>query len=184
MFSPGSKSKRGIQGFTLVEALAGMLLAAVAAGTMADTIVAILKRSYMTLEVTQVSDESERFAAAFTQAGKTATSCAVYPDQAAYLANPVGNVAAQGNVLVFQDQLPDGTIILEMFEYDPVHQTLARYQNTLNQQLSLLTKVVPSAGSTTVFEQDLALVQAHWSVQSAYESTDFEAYGTPPRILL
>jgi type II secretory pathway pseudopilin PulG len=182
MFSPGSKSKRGIQGFTLVEALAAMLLATVAAGTMADTIVAILKRSYMTLEVTQVSDESERFAAAFTQAGKTATSCAVYPDQAAYLADPVGNVAAQGNVLVFQDQLPDGTTMMEMFEYDPTGQTLARYESTLNQQLSLLSKVVPSAGRTTVFEQDLALVQAHWSVQSAYELMEFEAYGTSSRM--
>jgi type II secretory pathway pseudopilin PulG len=182
MYSRGSKSRRGVQGFTLVEALAGMLLAAVAAGTMADTIVGILKRSYITLEVTQASDESERFAAAFTQAGKAATSCAVYPDQQAYLADPIGNVAAQGNVLVFQDQLPDGTIILEMFAYDPVRQTLARYQNTLSQQLALLSKVVPAAGSTTVFEQDLALVQAHWSVQTAYELLDAEAYSTSPRM--
>jgi hypothetical protein len=159
-----------------------MLLAAVAAGTMADTIVGILKRSYITLEVTQASDESERFAAAFTQAGKAATSWAIYPDRAAYLADPIGNVAAQGNVLVFQDQLPDGTTMMEMFECDPVQQTLARYESTLNQQLSLLSKVVPSAGRTTVFEQDLALVQAHWSVQSAYELMEFEAYGTSSRM--
>jgi len=182
MFSTESKSRRGVQGFTLVESLAGMLLAAVAAGTMADTIVGIMKRSYMTLEVTRASDESERFAAAFTQAGKVATSWAIYPDRAAYLADPVGNVAAQGNVLVFQDQLPDGTTMMEMFEYDPAAQTLARYENTLNQQLSLLSKAVPAAGRTTVFEQDLALVQAHWSVPSAYELVEFEAYGTSSRM--
>jgi type II secretory pathway pseudopilin PulG len=183
MFSIGSKIKRGAQGgFTLVEALAGMLLAAVAAGTMADTIVGIMKRSYMTLEVTLASDESERFAAAFTQAGKAATSCAIYPDRAAYLADPTGNVSVQGNVLVFQDQLPDGTQIMDMFEYDPAAQTLARYENTLNQQLSLLSKVVPSAGYTTVFEQDLALVQAHWAVQTPYELIDAEAYSTSPRM--
>jgi type II secretory pathway pseudopilin PulG len=71
MFSPESKIRRRAQGgFTLVESLAGILLAAVAAGTMADTIVGIMKRSYMTLEVAQASDESERFAAAFTQVGK------------------------------------------------------------------------------------------------------------------
>jgi hypothetical protein len=149
---------------------------------MADTIVGIIKRSDITLEVTQASDESERFAAAFTQAGKTATSLAIYPDRAAYLADPIGNASVQGNVLVFQDQLPDGTILLEMFEYDPVQQTLARYQNTLNQELSLLSKVISAAGSTTVFEQDLALVQAHWSVQTAYELLDAEAYSTSPRM--
>jgi type II secretory pathway pseudopilin PulG len=183
MFSTGSKIRRSVQGgFTLVEALAGILLAAVAAGTMADTIVGIMKRSYMTLAVTQASDESERFAAAFTQAGKVATSWAIYPDRAAYLADPTGNASVQGNVLVFQDQLPAGTQIMEMFEYDPAAQTLARYENTLNQQLSLLTKVVPSAGRTTLFEQDLALVQAHWSVQSAYELMEFEAFGTSPRM--
>ena len=183
MFSTGSKTRRSTQGgFTLIEALVGMLLAAVAAGTTADTIVGILKRSYMTLEVTQASDESERFAAAFTQAGKAATTWAIYLDRAAYLADPIGNASVQGNVLVFQDQLPAGTQIIEMFEYDPAAQTLARYENTLNQQLSLLSRVVPSAGRTTVFEQDLALVQAHWSVQSAYELMDFEAYGTSSRM--
>jgi type II secretory pathway pseudopilin PulG len=183
MFFSGSKIRQSAQGgFTLVEALAGMLLAAVAAGTMADTIVGIMKRSYMTLEVTQASDESERFAAAFIQAGKAAISCASYPDRAAYLTDPIGNASVQGNVLVFQDQLPAGTQMMEMFEYDPVAQTLARYENTPSQQLSLLSKVVPSSGHTTVFEQDLALVQAHWSVQSAYELMEFEAYGTSSRM--
>ncbi|MBV8224207.1 MAG: hypothetical protein JO232_03335 [Verrucomicrobia bacterium] len=183
MFSPESKIRRRAQGgFTLVESLAGILLAAVAAGTMADTIVGIMKRSYMTLEVAQASDESERFAAAFTQAGKAATSCAIYPDRAAYLADPIGNASVQGNVLVFQDQLPAGTQIIEMFEYDPAAQTLARYEHTLGQQISLLSKVIPSASYTTLFEQDLALIQAHWSVQTPYELIDAEAYSTSPRM--
>ena len=179
----GSKIRKGRQGgFTLLEALAGLLLVAVAAGAIADTIVGILKRSYVTIEVTRVSDESERFAAAFTQAGKSATSWAVYSDRAAYLADPVGNVSVQGNALVFQDQLPTGTKIIEMFEYDPVAQTLSRYESTLSQPRSLLNKVVPTKDRTTVFGQDLGLVQAHWTVQSPYELMDFEAYGNPLRM--
>jgi type II secretory pathway component PulJ len=175
-------SKDGQGGFTLLEALVGLLLAAVASGTIADTIVGTLKRSYITIDVTRASDESERFAAAFTQAGKSATSWAVYSDRAAYLANPVENVSVQGNILVFQDQLPVGALIIEMFEYDPVAQTLSRYENSLSQQRSLLNRVVPSTGRTTVFGQDLGLVQAHWTVRSKYESMDFEAYGNPLRM--
>ena len=57
-------SKDGQGGFTLLEALVGLLLAAVASGTIADTIVGTLKRSYITIDVTRASDESERFAAA------------------------------------------------------------------------------------------------------------------------
>ena len=183
MCSVGLKARKGEQGgFTLLEALVGLLLAAVASGTIADTIAGILKRSFITIEVTRASDESERFAAAFTQAGKSATSWAVYPDRAAYLADPVGNVSVQGNVLVFQDQLLAGTLIIEMFEYDPVTETLARYENSLNQQRALLNRVVPSTGRRAIFGQDLGLVQAHWTVQSKYESTDFEAYGNPLRM--
>ena len=178
----GLARKAGQGGFTLLEALAALLLVAMAAGAIADTIVGILKRSYITIEVTRVSDESERFAAAFTQAGKSATSWAVYSDRATYLADPMGNVSVQGNVLVFQDQLPTGTTIIEMFEYDPVAQTLSRYESTLNQPRSLLNKVVPTKDRTAVFGQDLGLVQAHWTVQSQYESMDFEAYGNPLRM--
>ena len=183
MRSPGLKIRKSSQGgFTLLEALVGLLLAAVASGTIADTIVGILKRSYITIEVTRASDESERFAAAFTQAGKSATSWAVYSDRAAYLADPVDNISARGNVLVFQDQLPAGASIVEMFEYDPVAQTLSRYENSVNQQRASLNKVMPSTGRTTVFGQDLGLVQAHWTVQSKFESMDFEAYGNPLRM--
>jgi hypothetical protein len=183
MRSVGLKaSKVGQGGFMLSEALVGLLLAAVAAGTIADTIVGILKRSYITIEVTRASDESERFAAAFTQIGKSATSWAVYSDRAAYLANPLENASVQGNVIVFQDQLPAGSTIIEMFEYDPVAQTLARYENGLSQQRALLHKVVASAGRTALFGQDLGLVQAHWTVQSQYELMDFEAYGNPLRM--
>ena len=183
MRSLGLKARKVVQrGFTLPEALVGLLLTAVASGTIADTIVVILKRSYITIEVTRASDESERFVAAFTQAGKSATSWAVYSDSAAYLVDPVGNVSVQGNVLVFQDELPAGAVIIEMFEYDPVAETLARYENSLSQQRALLNKVVTSTGRTAAFGQDLGLVQAHWTVQSKYESMDFEAYGNPLRM--
>jgi type II secretory pathway pseudopilin PulG len=174
--------RRSSAGFTLLESLIGLLLAAVATGTIADTLTGLLKRSYITIEVTRLSDASERFASAFTQAGKSATAWAVYPDRSAYLADPIGNISVEGNVLVFQDQLPDATIITELFEYDPVAQTLARYENSLSQQRSLLNKVVYSTGRTTAFGQDLGLVQAHWTVQSPYELLDFEAYGKPLRM--
>ena len=179
----GSKHRISAQrGFTLIEALVGLLLAAVATGVVTDTLTGVLKRNYIMIEVTRASDESERFASAFTQGGKAAISWAMYADRAAYLADPPGNVALPGNILVFQDQLPDGATIIEMFEYDPVAQTLSRYENTLSQQRSLLNKVVPSTGRTTVFGQNLGLVQAHWTVQSQYELMDFEAYGNPLRM--
>jgi type II secretory pathway pseudopilin PulG len=166
-------------GFTLVESLLAILLAAVATGIISDTLTGILRRSYITIAVTRISDESERFAAAFTQQGKTAVGWALYADRAAYLADPVANVAATGNVLVFQDQLPDGTLINELFEYDPAAQTLARFEGDFTQQRTLLNKVVLTAGYPTPFAQGLGLVQAHWTVQSPYESLDFESYGSP-----
>ena len=132
MLSPGLK-RRKIGGFTLVESLLALGFAAVATGIISDTLTGILRRSYITIAVTRISDESERFAAAFTQQGKTAVGWALYTDRAAYLADPVANVAAAGNVLVFQDQLPDGTLINELFEYDPAAQTLARYEGDFTQ---------------------------------------------------
>ena len=123
MRSPGLK-RRSMGGFTLVEALLALVLAAVGTGIISDTLTGILRRSYITIAVTRISDQSERFAAAFTQQGKTAVGWALYADRAAYLADPVANVAAAGNVLVFQDQLSDGTLINELFEYDPAAQTL------------------------------------------------------------
>jgi type II secretory pathway pseudopilin PulG len=181
MRSPGLK-RRVIGGFTLVEALLALLLGGVATGIISDTLTGILRRSYITIAVTRISDESERFAAAFTQQGKTAVAWALYPDRAAYLANPIANVAAAGNVLVFQDQLPDGTLINELYEYDPATQTLARYEGDFTQQRTLLNKVTFSAGYPTAFAQDFGLAQAHWTVQSPYELLDFESYGSPLRM--
>ena len=181
MRSPGLK-RRVIGGFTLVEALLALLLGAVATGIISDTLTGILRRSYITIAVTRISDESERFAAAFTQQGKTAVAWALYPNRAAYLADPIANVAAAGNVLVFQDQLPDGTLINELYEYDPATQTLARYEGDFTQQRTLLNKVALSPGYPTAFAQDFGLVQAHWTVQSPYELLDFESYGSPLRM--
>ena len=181
MLSPGSKH-RVMAGFTLVEALLALLLAGVGTGIISDTLTGILRRSYITIAVTRISDESERFAAAFTQQGKMAVGWALYPDRAAYLADPVANVAAVGNVLVFRDQLPDGTLINELYEFDPATQTLARYEGDFTQQRTLLNKVAFSTGYPTVFAQDLGLVQAHWTVQSPYELLDFESYGSPLRM--
>jgi type II secretory pathway pseudopilin PulG len=183
MHSPGSKPRISVPGgFTLIEALVALLLSAVATGVITDTLTGVLKRSYITVEETRASDESERFASSFTQAGKSATSWAIYADRTAYLSDPVANVAVNGNVLVFVDQLPDATLVAQIFVYDPVPQTLARYENSLDQQRSLLNKVVFTTGNPTVFAQDLGLVQAHWTVQSTYELLDCEAYGTPLRM--
>jgi type II secretory pathway pseudopilin PulG len=169
-------------GFTLVEALFALLLAAVAAGIISDTLTGILRRSYITIAVTRVSDESERFAAAFTQQGKTAVGWTLYADRAAYLADPVANAAPAGNVLVFQAQLPDGSLLNELFEYDPATQTLARYEGDFTQRRTLLNKVTFSTGYPTAFVQNFGLVQAHWTVQSPYESLDFESYSSPLRM--
>src|SRR6202049_802422 len=137
MRSPGLK-RRVMGGFTLVEALLALLLGGVATGIISDTLTGILRRSYITIAVTRISDESERFAAAFTQQGKTAVSWALYADRATYLADPLANVATAGNVLVFQDQLPDGTLINELFEYDPATQILGRYEGDFTQQRTIL----------------------------------------------
>ncbi|MBV8142687.1 MAG: hypothetical protein JO279_00365 [Verrucomicrobia bacterium] len=183
MCLPESRPRISAQsGFTLLEALVGLLLAAVATATIADTLTGILKRSYITMEVIRASDESERFASSFTQAGKAAIHWAVYPDRATYLADPSGNITAAGNMLVFEDQLPDGTLLTELFEFDPLAHTLARFQNSLSQERSLLNNIVYSAGRTSAFGQDLGLVQAHWTVQNNYELMDFEAYGNPLRM--
>jgi type II secretory pathway pseudopilin PulG len=180
---PDSKRRiRGQGGFTLIEALVALLLAAVATGVITDTLTGVLKRSYITIEVTRASDESERFALSLTQAGKSAIRWAIYADQAAYQSDPIGNVTIKGNVLAFQDQLSDARLVTQLFVYDPAAQTLGRYENSLAQQRSLLHNVVYSAGSTTAFGQDLGLVQAHWAVQSTYERLDFEAYGSPLRM--
>jgi len=181
MRSPALK-RRALGGFTLVEALLALLLAAVGTGIISDTLTGILRRSYITIAVTRISDESERFAAAFTQQGKTAVSWALYADRATYQTDPLANVATAGNVLVFQDQLPDGTLINELFEYDQAAQTLARYEGDFTRQRTRLNKVVLSTGFPTVFAQDFGLVQAHWTVQSPYESLDFESYGSPLRM--
>jgi hypothetical protein len=179
----GTKRKiRAQSGFTLIEALVGLLFAATAVTSMSEMLTGLLKRTYMDIEVTRASDESQRFASVFTQAGKTATSWAVYTDKASYLADPEKNVSVTGNVLVFQDQLPDGTLVTELFVYDSLAQTLTRYENGLDQERALLTKVAYSPGLTTVFGQDLGLVQAKWSVLSNYERLDCEAYGTPLRM--
>ena len=181
MRSPALKL-RALGGFTLVEALLALLLAAVGTGIISDTLTGILRRSYLTIAVTRISDESERFAAAFTQQGKTAVSWALYADRATYQTDPLANVATAGNVLVFQDQLPYGTLINELFEYDQAAQTLARYEGDFTQQRTRLNKVVLTTGFPTAFAQDFGLVQAHWTIQSPYESLDFESYGTPLRM--
>jgi type II secretory pathway pseudopilin PulG len=180
MLSPGLK-RRKIGGFTLVESLLALGFAAVATGIISDTLTGILRRSYITIAVTRISDESERFAAAFTQQGKTAVGLALYADRAAYQADPAGTVAA-GNLMVFQDQLSDGTVINELFEYDPAAQTLGRYEGDFTQPRTLLNKVVFSAGYPTAFAENFGLVQAHWSVQCPYEQLDFESYGSPLRM--
>jgi type II secretory pathway pseudopilin PulG len=169
-------------GFTLVESLLAMLVAAVATGIISDTLTGILRRTYITMAVTKISDESERFGAAFTQQGKTAVSWAFYADRASYLADPIANVATAGNVLVFQDQLADGTLINELFEYDPATQILARYEGDFTQQRTVINKVALSTGYATAFVQNFGLVQAHWSVQSPYELLDFESYGSSLRM--
>ena len=46
--------RRSSAGFTLIESLVGLLLAAVAMGTIADTLTGVLKRSYITIEVTRL----------------------------------------------------------------------------------------------------------------------------------
>ena len=80
MLSPGLKH-RVMAGFTLVEALLALLLAGVGTGIISNTLTGILRRSYITIAVTRISDESERFAAAFTQQGKMAVGWALYPDR-------------------------------------------------------------------------------------------------------
>jgi len=98
----------------------------------------------------------------------------------AFLCPPFAVHAGTSNSLM--DVLPDGTLIKELFEYDQAAQTLARYEGDFTQQRTRLSQVVLSRGFPTAFAQDFGLVQAHWTVQSPYESLDFESYGSPLRM--
>jgi hypothetical protein len=166
----------------LVEALAALVTALTVLLALTTVLIAYLQRVKTDQSAAEIEDVGSRMAASITQATKTASQWAIYLDRASYLADPVSNVASQGNVLVCDTSTQSGEDIIVLFEYDPGAATLTRFENSFAQISNTLSKASLVAGSSAVFDQNLGLVRGHWTLSDANELVDFEAYGTPLRM--
>ena len=170
------------RGFSLLEALTALVTALTALLAIGTVLIAYLQRAKTDQAAAEIESLGSRMAAAITDATKTASLWAIYPDRESYLADPVNNVAAQGNVLVCDTSTQSGQQIIVFFEYNPGTGTLIRCENSFAQVTNTLTKAGPPAGSRAVFDQNLGLLRGHWTLSSANELVDFEAFGTPLRM--
>jgi len=167
-------------GFSLIEVMVGVLLLSVVLFTASQTITLVLARSLKAMELARREDQGARFVSSITLATKTATAWGIYADMEAYTSGPEFNLAPQGNILVCDSATQSGASILYVFVYDPISQTLKRFENNINTERMTLTNVLPTAGS--VFNQNLGLVQGHWQMPVRNQLLTFSAYGTPPRM--
>jgi hypothetical protein len=81
----------------LVEALAALVTALTVLLALTTVLIAYLQRVKTDQSAAEIEDVGSRMAASITQATKTASQWAIYLDRASYLADPVSNVASQGN---------------------------------------------------------------------------------------
>lgn len=176
--NPSSHSSQA--GFTLLEVIVALFLLSVVFFTVNQTMTMILVRSQKAMELTRAEDQGARFVSSITLATKTATAWGIYADLGAYTNGPEINLAPEGNVLVCDSPTQSGTEILYVFVYDPVSQTLKRFENNMNTERTTLQGVLPTAGP--IFNQNLGLVQGHWQMPVQNQLLNFSAYGTPPRM--
>ena len=160
--------------------MVAVLLLSVVLFTASQTMTLVLVRSLNAMELARQEDQGARFVSSITLATKTATAWGIYSDMEAYTSGPEINLAPQGNVLVCDSATQSGTPILYVFVYDPVSQTLKRFENNMNTERMTLRDVLPTAGS--IFNQNLGLVQGHWQMPVRNQLLTFSAYGTPPRM--
>ncbi len=176
--NPSSRSSEG--GFSLLEVLVALLLLSVLLYTVSQTLTLVLIRSLNAMELAQEEDQGARFVSSITLAAKTATAWGIYSNMEAYTSGPDIHLAPQGNVLVCASATQLGTPILYVFVYDPVSQTLRRFENNMNTERMTLRSVLPTAG--LIFNQNLGLVQGHWNTSARNQLLTFSAYGTPIRM--
>ena len=179
---PSSRALVSEGGFVLAEALAALLSALVVLVTVSTVLLAYMQRARTDQAAAQIESQGSAMAASITQDTKTASLWAIYADRNTFLADPVKNVASQGNVLVCNTTTRAGPQIVVSFEYDPAAGTLVRSENTFATATNKLSKAAPPAGFSTVFDQNLGLLRGHWTLAIPNELVDFEAYGTPPHI--
>src|SRR5580698_7977367 len=119
-------------GFSLLEVLVALLLLSVVLFTVSQTLTLVLVRSLNAMELAHEEDQGARFVSSITLATKTATAWGIYSNMDDYTSGPDTNLAPQGNVLVCDSATQLGTPILYVFVYDPVSQTLRRFENNMN----------------------------------------------------
>jgi Tfp pilus assembly protein PilV len=177
----GNRSARMSEGgFSLLEVLVAQLLLSVVLFTVSQTLTLVLVRSVNAMELAHQEDQGARFVSSITLATKTATAWGIYSNMDDYTSGPDSHLVPRGNVLVCASTTPLGTPILYVFAYDTVSQTLRRFENNMNSERMTLSRVLPAAGP--IFNQDLGLVQAHWTTSVRNQLLTFSAYGTPTRM--
>jgi hypothetical protein len=176
--NPSSRSSEG--GFSLLEVIVAVLFLSVVLFTVSQAMTLIVVRSLNAMELAREEDQGARFASSITLATKTATAWGIYFDMDAYTSGPEINLAPQGNVLVCDSATQSGAPILSAFVYDPVSQTLKRFENNMNTERMTLKNVLPTEGP--IFNQNLGLVQGHWQMSVRNQLLMFSAYGTALRM--
>jgi prepilin-type N-terminal cleavage/methylation domain-containing protein len=167
-------------GFSLPEIMVTILLLSVVLFTESQILTIVLVRSLNAMELARKEDQGARFVASIRLATKSATAWGIYSDLQAYAKGPEANLAPQGDVLVCDSSTQSGTSILYLFVYDPVSQTLKRFENNMNTERMILKNVLPEGEH--VFNQNLGLLQGHWQMSCRNQLLTFSAYGTPPRM--
>ena len=160
--------------------MVSVLLLSVVIFTESQILAIVLVRSLNAMELAHKEDQGARFVSSIRLATKSATAWGIYPDLEAYMKDPEANLAAQGNVLVCDSSTQSGTSVLYVFVYDPVSQTLKRFENNMNAERMTLKNALPDREH--VFNQNLGLLQGHWQISCRNQLLTFSAYGTPLRM--
>lgn len=176
--NPSSPTRES--GFSLLEVLVALLLVSVVLFTVSQTLTLVVVRSLNAMELAHQEDQGARFVSSVTLATKTATAWGIYSNMEAYTSGPDTHLVPQGDVLVCDSATQLGTPVLYVFVYDPVSQTLKRFEDNMNTERMTLRSVLPTSGP--IFNQNLGLVQGHWKISVRNQLLTFSAYGTPTRM--
>jgi Tfp pilus assembly protein FimT len=165
-------------GFTLLEALAAIVLGAMILSASALSFVSLLKRAWTHDMIAQAESLGSRMSASITSAMKTSSAWSIYPDGQSYLADPVNNVSSQGNALVCQTTTASGQTIVVLFSYQ--NGRLTRSDLSASNTTISVSNCAPASGY--VFNQNSGLVSGSFEIQTPVERLTFNAYGTSLRM--